>query len=70
MVSGGLLVIQEFLLNDSMTGPLISALFNIMVGAYSQSQLLSIVEKSGFLEGKVVASSEKLGSSWITAQKG
>ncbi|MHC5157199.1 MAG: methyltransferase, partial [Planctomycetota bacterium] len=36
MVSGGLLTIQEFALNDDKTGPEIPALFNVMVGAYSK----------------------------------
>ncbi|MHC4115725.1 MAG: methyltransferase, partial [Planctomycetota bacterium] len=38
MTAGGLVVIQEFLLNDEKTGPLIPALFNIMVGAYSKTE--------------------------------
>jgi hypothetical protein len=69
LVSGGLLVIQEFLLNDEKTGPLIPALFNIMVGAYSGNELLSIVEEEGFLEPRVVAACEEIGCSWITARK-
>ena len=69
LVSGGLVVIQEFLLNDKKTGPLISALFNIMVGAYSKAELFSLIEKAGFYEPKLVADCEKIGSSWITAGK-
>lgn len=69
MVHGGLLVIQEFLLNDAKTGPLIPALFNVMVGAYSEAELLSIVEKVGFVEAKLVLSCESLGAGWITAKK-
>ncbi|MHC4617041.1 MAG: methyltransferase [Planctomycetota bacterium] len=69
LVTGGLVVIQEFLLNNEKTGPLIPALFNIMVGAYSESELLSIVTKERFLEPKVVANSEEIGCSWITAEK-
>lgn len=69
LIDGGLLVIQEFLLNDEKTGPLIPALFNIMVGAYSANELLSIIEKQRFLEPGVVASCDEIGSSWITARK-
>jgi SAM-dependent methyltransferase len=69
MLPGGLLVVQEFLLNDPKTGPLIAALFNIMVGAYSEKELLSIITQAGFTEPKLVASSEKLGANWVTAGK-
>jgi ubiquinone/menaquinone biosynthesis C-methylase UbiE len=69
LVYGGLLVIQDFLLNDRKTGPLIPALFNIMVGAYLEAELLSMVEKAGFLEPEVVFSSERFGCGWITARK-
>jgi SAM-dependent methyltransferase len=69
LVTGGLVVIQEFLLNNEKTGPLIPALFNIMVGAYSESELLSIVRKEGFLEPKVAANSEEFGCSWIVGRK-
>jgi hypothetical protein len=69
LVPGGLLAIQEFLLNDQKTPPLIPALFNIMVGAYSASELLSIVEGEGFSGCKVVSTCERLGCSWITATR-
>jgi len=69
MTAGGLVVIQEFLLNDEKTGPLIPALFNVMVGAYSQTELLGIIEEAGFTEARLAASDEKTGSSWIVAKK-
>lgn len=69
MADGGLLVIQEFLLDDQKTGPLLPALFNIMVGAYSRADLVYEVEKSGFIEPEMVSVSEKLGCCWITAKK-
>lgn len=69
MLPNGLLVIQEFLLNDQKTGPLIPALFNIMVGAHSQAEVFSIVKEVGFTEPKLIISCEKPGSSWITAGK-
>ncbi|MFC1675655.1 methyltransferase [Planctomycetota bacterium] len=69
MVDDGLLVIQEFLLNDEKTGPVIAALFNVMVGAYSREELFSVVEASGFCDVKLAAEDEKIGSSLVTARK-
>ena len=69
LTDGGLLVIQEFLLNDARTGPLIPALFNMMVGAYSKAELFAIIEEAGFCEAKLVNNCEKIGSSWIVAKK-
>lgn len=69
MVPSGLLVIQEFLLNDTKTGPLVPALFNIMVGAYSQQEIFHIIEDCGFEKPQIVAENEEIGCSWITAEK-
>jgi predicted O-methyltransferase YrrM len=69
MEKGGLLVVQEFLLNNEKTGPLIPALFNIMVGAYSQAEMSSGIEKAGFTGPRTVASSEEIGCGWIVAKK-
>jgi hypothetical protein len=69
MVSGGLLLVQDFLLNDEKTGPLIPALFNVMVGAYSRCELLSLITEAGFIQDKVVVSSQEIGFTWITAEK-
>jgi hypothetical protein len=69
MVDGGLLLVQDFLLNDEKTGPLIPALFNIMVGAYSNRELLSIVKETGFVDAEVVVVSQEIGFTWITAKR-
>ncbi|MHC4543075.1 MAG: methyltransferase [Planctomycetota bacterium] len=69
MVDGGLLLVQDFLLNDEKTGSLIPALFNIMVGAYSSRELLSIIKETGFVNAAVVVSSQEIGFTWITAEK-
>lgn len=69
MVAGGLLVVQEFLMNDEKTGPLIPALFNIMVGAWSQVELLDVIGKAGFKDARLVSSCEEIGCGWITAVK-
>lgn len=66
---GGLLTIQEFLLNEDKTGPLIPALFNVMVGAYTQAELFSIIEKAGFSRPQLIIQDEGIGCSWITAKK-
>jgi hypothetical protein len=64
-----LLVVQEFVLNDDKTGPLIPALFNIMVGAFSRRDLVSVIEKAGFTGCKVVFDCEQMGATWLTAEK-
>jgi len=69
MVSGGLLIIQEFLLNDEKTGPLVAALFNMMVGAYSYSELSALICEASFVNCQLGKVSEEIGSSWITARK-
>jgi len=69
MVSGGLLVIQDFLLNNDKTGPLKEALFNVMVGVFSEEELLNEIGDAGFVEAKVVVQAEEFGSSWVTAVK-
>jgi precorrin-6B methylase 2 len=69
LASGGLLIVQEFLLNDEKTGPLVSALFNMMVGAYSYTELSHLITEAGFVNCDLVKVSEELGSSWVTARK-
>jgi hypothetical protein len=67
MQDGGMLVIQEFLLNDEKTAPKIPAMFNVMVGAYSQSELLKVIAKAGFRNATVVSDNQQLGATWVTA---
>jgi len=69
MVDGGLLLVQDFLLSDEKTGPLIPALFNVMVGAYSRCELLSLIEDAGFVNANIVVSSEEIGFTWMRAEK-
>ncbi len=69
MVPDGLLVIQEFLLNENKTGPLLPALFNVMVGAYSKPELFDLILSAGFVQPHLAAANEDLGSTWITATK-
>ena len=69
MVSGGMLVIQDFVLNDDKTGPLTPALFNMMVGAYSRPELFAEIENAGFVGTKVAAQAEEYGATVVTASK-
>jgi len=69
LVPGGLLIIQDFLLNDEKTGPLIPALFNIMLGAYSRRELFDLIEQAGFAHPKVAASMEDAGSAVVVATR-
>jgi hypothetical protein len=69
MVPSGLLIVQEFLLDDEKSGPLVSALFNMMVGSYSYSELEDVISSAGFLNCELAGVSEELGSSWVTARK-
>ena len=67
--AGGLLAVQEFLLDDEKDGPVIAALFNMMVGAFSQSELLDVITQAGFADAKIVSVNETIGSGWVTAQR-
>ena len=69
MDSSGLLAIQEFALNDEKTGPVIPALFNVMVGAYSKSELIEQITDAGFENVKAVIENDEIGCTWITAIK-
>lgn len=69
MVSGGLVAVQEFALNDDKTGPLIPALFNVMVGAYARTELLELLTRAGFAQARIVVENEPIGCTWITATK-
>ena len=66
---GGMLIVQEFLLTDDKTGPLVPALFNIMVGAYSRPELIIEIERAGFTDVRLVAHCGTIGSAWLTAVK-
>ncbi|MBN1816880.1 MAG: hypothetical protein JW828_05940 [Sedimentisphaerales bacterium] len=67
MLPGGLLVIQEFLLDDDKSGPLVPALFNLMVGAFSSSELMDAIRTAGFAKPKTAVADPSIGSAWITA---
>ena len=67
--TGGLLIIQDFLIRDDNSGPQAAALFRIMVGAYHQSEMLKVIEKAGFKDVKLVDCDEDRGNCLVTAVK-
>ena len=69
LVPGGLLIIQEFLLNAEKTGPLIPALFNVMVGAFSEPELTARVAAAGFTDIRVLPMPATAGTTLVTAIK-
>lgn len=69
LIPGGLLVIQEFLLNDDKTGPVIPALFNLMVGAFSTEEIKMVIKEAGFINVEMPAVSKDFSSSWLKALK-
>ncbi|MBN1123550.1 MAG: hypothetical protein JXA82_00985 [Sedimentisphaerales bacterium] len=67
MVPDALLVVQEFVLDNDKNGPLVPALFNLMLGAYSSGELMEAIRETGFMNPRIIAVDESLGSTWITA---
>lgn len=64
---GGLLIVNDFLLNKDKTGPLPAALFNLMIGAYSEEEMLAIVREAGFTKVSLVTRDPMVGSGIVTA---
>ena len=64
---GGLLIVNDFLLNKDKTGPLPAALFNMMIGAYSEEEMLTIVREAGFIKVSLVTRDPRVGSGIVTA---
>ncbi|MCZ7572305.1 MAG: methyltransferase [Ardenticatenaceae bacterium] len=48
LAEGGLLVVQDFLLDNDLSGPLPAALFNLRNGAFTVDQMLAVIEEAGF----------------------
>jgi len=69
LISGGLVVIQEFLLNENKTGPLIPALFNVMVGAFSTEEIKRLIKEAGFINVEIAGVSKDFSSTWLKALK-
>ena len=69
LVDNGLVVIQDFLLNDEKNGPLVAALFNLMAGAYSKTELMDLAKRAGFRDVKLAIETDDFGAGWITGVK-
>lgn len=67
LVPGGLLMVHDFLLDNDKSGPLPAALFNLMVGAYSIAEMLSVVRCAGFCDVSLIAYHPQRGSGVVTA---
>lgn len=63
---GGLLIVQDFLLNNDKSGPLPAALFNLMVGAYTVNEVTAVIRSAGFVDVSLIASNEQRGSGIVT----
>jgi len=48
MVSGGVLLVQDFLMDDDRNGPLAAAEFHLHVGAYTVGEMVEVVKAAGF----------------------
>ncbi len=66
---GGLLLVQDFVMNADRTGPLVPAVFNLMVGAYSLTEMRDRIVDAGFAEPDVQAMPEPFESTILTAEK-
>jgi len=64
---GGLIIIQDFILNDERTGPLSAALFNLYIGAFTFAELGSILRDAGFADVCTVRAPEVDGCGVMTA---
>ncbi len=66
---GGLLIVQDFLMNDQKTGPLLPALFNLMVGAWSLGEMVEQVAHGGFDVLRHVAMAQATGQTLVIARR-
>lgn len=64
---GGLLIVHDFLLNNDKSGSLEAALFNLMVGAYTVNELLTVIRSVGFTEVSLITGNARRGSGIMTA---
>ena len=69
MKPGGLLIVQDFVMNAEKTGPLIPALFNVMVGAFSLPELAGRIEDAGFAGLRIQPMPDDTGTTVLTATR-
>jgi len=66
---GGLLIVNDFLLNNDKSGPLPASLFNLWLGAYTVGEMIAVIRKAGFNDVSLIAGNEQRGSGLITANR-
>ena len=69
LAPGGRLLVQDFVMNPDRTGPLVPAVFNLMVGAYSLTEIRDRILEVGFAEPDVRTMPEPFESTILTAEK-
>lgn len=69
LVPGGRLLVQDFLMNAERTGPLVPAVFNLMVGAFALPELIDRMLAAGFSEPGIQPMPEPFESTVLTAEK-
>jgi hypothetical protein len=69
LVPRGLLIVQDFLMNATKTGPLIPALFGVMVGAFSLLEMTERILAAGFSKLRARPMPANVGTTVITAEK-
>ena len=69
LVPGGLLIVQDFLMNATKTGPLIPALFGVMVGAFALPEMTVRIRAAGFSRLRARPMPANVGTTVITAEK-
>jgi hypothetical protein len=67
--AGGLLMVNDFLLENDKCGPLPATVFNIMIGAYSAEEMLAVVTEAGFEDASLIARDDRRGSGLVTARR-
>ncbi len=64
---GGLIIIQDFILNDDRIGPISAALFNLYIGAFTFTELGDLLRKAGFVDVNNARAPELDGCGVVTA---
>ncbi len=64
---GGLMIVQDFILNDTRDGPPTAALFNVYIGAFTFAELSEMLAEAGFGDVRTVAATDGQPNSIMTA---
>ncbi len=69
LATGGLLIVNDFLLNNDRSGPLPASLFNLWLGTYTVDEMIGVIRKAGFKDVSLIATNAQRGSGLITARR-